>query len=233
MSDHFRKIYARREAEYNRMIVPEDVDSNLLPALLRIAPLAGKRILDLGGGTGRIPLLLKHLEPNIFSLDLYRAMLLEQATQRTRVNGNWPLLQADMRWVPFPSDWAEIVIAGWSIGHTVGWYPKDWRAQIGMILSEMNRVVQHGGFLIILETMGTGSLEPVPPSPGLAAYYSWLEDQWGFERVVVSTDYQFEDIEQAVELTEIFFGPELANRIRERSWARLPEWTGIWSKMNL
>ena len=38
------------------MISSEDVDSNLAPAIERIAELDGKRVLDLGTGTGRIAL---------------------------------------------------------------------------------------------------------------------------------------------------------------------------------
>ena len=30
--------------------------------------------------------------------------------------------------------------------------------------------------------------------------------------------------------TEFFFGEDLASLIRQNGWARLPEWTGVWSK---
>lgn len=214
------------------MITPEDVDENLLPALARAAPLAGKRIIDLGGGTGRIPLLLKHLRPEIISLDLHRAMLREQAAQRAQAGGNWPLAQADMRLLPIATGWADVTIAGWSIGHMRGWYKQHWRGQIGKALAEMQRAVQPGGALIIIETLTTGSLQPAPPSRELAEYYDWIEKEWGFKRDVIATDYQFASVEQAVEYTEFFFGSKLADDIRERGWARLPEWTGVWSKKN-
>lgn len=215
------------------MIAPEDVDGNLLPALTRAAPLAGKRIVDLGGGTGRIPLLLQHLQSEIISLDLHRAMLREQAVQRAQVGGNWPLAQADMRLLPIATGWADVAIAGWSIGHMRGWYKPDWRAQIGKALAELQRTVQPGGSIIIIETLTTGSLEPAPPSRELAEYYDWIEKEWSFSRDVIATDYQFASIEQAVEYTEFFFGSKLAADIRARGWARLPEWTGVWSKKNM
>lgn len=214
------------------MITPEDVDGNLLPALARVAPLAGKRIIDLGGGTGRIPLLLKNLQPEIISLDLHCAMLREQAAQRAQAGGNWALAQADMRLLPIATGWADVAIAGWSIGHMRGWYSQDWRGQIGKALSEMQRVVQPGGALIIIETLTTGSREPAPPSRELAEYYDWIEKDWSFNRDVIATDYQFASIEQAVEYTEFFFGSKLAADIRARDWARLPEWTGVWSRKN-
>ena len=45
------------------------------------------------------------------------------------------------------------------------------------------------------------------------------------------TDYQFASVDEAVARTEFFFGPEMSARIREQGWARLPEWTGVWSKL--
>ena len=40
------------------MITAEDVDGNLLATLSSLVSFQGKRVLDLGTGTGRIPLLL-------------------------------------------------------------------------------------------------------------------------------------------------------------------------------
>jgi ubiquinone/menaquinone biosynthesis C-methylase UbiE len=240
--DHFRYIYTHNAQEYHQMIAPEDTDGNLLPALLRVDPLAGERILDLGGGTGRIPLLLAPLNPQIVSLDLHRAMLLEQSRQRalarqrslTRqralASGAWSLVQADMRWLPIQTGWAGVVIAGWAVGHMRSWYWQDWQEQIGRVLAEMQRAVRPGGALIILETLTTGSLLPAPPTIELAEYYAWLEKQWGFTRDTIATDFQFESIDQAVEYTQFFFGPKLAAEIRSNGWSRLPEWTGVWSK---
>ena len=61
--------------------------------------------------------------------------------------------------------------------------------------------------------------------------YTWLEKKWGFTRQEISTDYQFASVEQAVAHTEFFFGRKLAAAIREQGWSRLPEWTGVWSKL--
>jgi ubiquinone/menaquinone biosynthesis C-methylase UbiE len=228
--DHFKRVYTSQAAEYHRMIAVEDVDNNLLPALERISPLAGKRILDLGSGTGRLPLLLAARRPQIIAIDLHRAMLNQQAELRQETGGGWPLVQADIRLLPFPDDWADVVAAGWSIGHFRGWYADDWQTQISKVLHEMHRTACQGGALIILETLTTGSLTPAPPSQELAEYYTWLEGEWGFQREAISTDYQFESVGQAVDYTEFFFGPALAENIRQNHWSRLPEWTGMWSK---
>lgn len=228
--DHFRHIYSHRATDYHRMITPEDWEGHLLPALQRVTPLAGKRILDLGTGTGRLPLLLGTTATRMVGLDLHAAMLQEHRGQRNRAGGRWGLVHGDMRAIPLSSAWAEVVTAGWSIGHLRGWYPQDWQEQIGRVVEEMHRVVQPGGALIIIETLTTGSLTPAPPSPGLAEYYAWLENTWGFARQTIQTDYQFASVEEAARQTEFFFGYELATTIRQNGWATLPEWTGVWGK---
>lgn len=232
MTDHFRHIYAHRAADYQRMIAPEDADGNLLKAIESAAVLDGKRLLDLGTGTGRLPFLLAGWAAKVIGLDLHRDMLRQNQVERANVGGNWDLIQGDMRQLPISSGWAEVVTAGWAIRHFCGWYADDWQEQIGRVLIEMERVAVPGGALIIFETLTTGGLTPAPPTEGLARYYNWLEAGQGFSRHTLSTDYQFASVEEAAARTEFFFGPELAEKIRANGWARLPEWTGMWVKRN-
>ncbi len=228
--DHFKKIYAVNARDYHRMITAEDVDGNLLPALNALVPLDGRRILDLGSGTGRLPLLLNGRVKEMIALDLNFPMLLEQAIQRESIRGGWPLINGDMRWLPFQDQCFDVIIAGWAIGHLRSWFAADWKKQMSLIFTEMQRTVISGGTLIVLETMTTGCTQPAPPTEGLAEYYHWMETQLGFKRQVIQTDYQFADVDQAVAYTEFFFGSDLAKAIRRNAWARLPEWTGVWGK---
>jgi ubiquinone/menaquinone biosynthesis C-methylase UbiE len=220
--DHFTQIYRRHARQYHELIAAEDVDGNLLPALQQIVSFKGQRVLDVGSGTGRIPLLLEGLECKIVAVDLYRDMLRQQDSQRK-------LVQGDARLLPFRRNWADVVTAGWAIGHFTGWFGEQWQRQASRALSEMARAAKPGGTLIVLETMGTGMEEAAPPGPKLAGYYAWLEAQ-GFERRVVSTDYEFGSVARAAEVCGFFFGAEMAQRIRERGWKRVPEFTGIWNR---
>jgi len=236
--DHFETIYSRRAVDYHRMIAAEDVDDNLPAALYEIGQPHGKRILDLGSGTGRIPLLLGSQAAQLIAIDLQRAMLLENRHQKELTfrkdlpKVDWSLVQADMRQIPLVSGWAQLTLAGWAIGHMRAWFQQDWQRQMRSALAEMLRVTQPGGRLIIIETLGTGSLEPKPPVESLAEYYTWLEQDWGFWRRAIRTDYQFGSVEQAVAHTKFFFGSELADKIRANRWRRVPEWTGIWTRDN-
>jgi ubiquinone/menaquinone biosynthesis C-methylase UbiE len=222
-------IYTHRADEYHRFVAVEDVDGNLLKAIESLTPIDGKRVLDLGTGTGRLPILLAGRAAQMIGLDLHWDMLRRQRLQREAAGGRWEIVQGDMRRLPIPDGWADLVTAGWAISFLLAAYPEDWRKQIGSVIREMQRVCAPGGALIIFETLTTGSLAPAPPSEALAEYYLWLESAWGFARQTLSTDYQFESVAQAVEWTEFFFGPELSEKIRANNWARLPEWTGMWS----
>ena len=104
------------------MIGFEDADKNLRPALESITPFRHKQILDLGTGTGRIPLLFPNQK--IIGLDLHRDMLREN---QRNISFTHPLVQADMRSLPFPNEQFEIITAGWAIGHFTGWYPDTWK----------------------------------------------------------------------------------------------------------
>ncbi|MDA1330245.1 MAG: class I SAM-dependent methyltransferase [Chloroflexi bacterium] len=235
--DHFREIYRKHGKRYQALIEAEDADGNLLPALEQIVAFKGKRVLDVGSGTGRLPMILRGSGADIVALDLYRDMLdvgfanvLEFASGKIHDKfQSLGFLQADLREIPLVAGWADVVIAGWAIGHFVGWYGDDWEAQARHGLTAMQRAARPDGTLIILETMGTGVVEAGPPTPGLAAYYGWLEGL-GFERRVVSTDYDFGSVERAAVLCKFFFGAELAAKVRSRGWSRVREWTGIWAK---
>ena len=227
--DHFIKIYTQQASAYHRMVSPEDIEGNLLPALKNVSTLEGKRVLDLGTGTGRLPLLFGAQTAQMIGLDLHWDMLRVHNKQRQQQNGPWGLVQGDMRRLPFPSGWAEVITAGWSIGHFTGWYPDDWQSQIAVVLNEMHRLVTAGGALIIMETLSTGSTTPAPPSEVLAQYYAWLENEWGFTRQEIGTDFQFNSVDEAAAHMDFFF-PDLATKIKEQGWARVPEWTGVWGK---
>ncbi|MGD2027833.1 MAG: class I SAM-dependent methyltransferase [Anaerolineales bacterium] len=225
-NDHYIQIYERHGQTYHEMITFEDVEGNLRPALEAVTSFRGKAILDLGSGTGRIPLLFP--ETPIVCLDLHMDMLRENQRQQAPDPGI--LVRGDMRYLPFHESTFEVVTAGWALGHFPGWYHETWKAEAAQVLEEAQRVLSPGGALIIIETMSTGALSPAPPTPRLAAYYGWLENVWEFSRQVIQTDYQFDDLGQAVQYARFFFGDELAKEVRTRDWVRLPEWTGIWSK---
>lgn len=258
MSDRYGAIYRTRAADYHRLIAAEDVEGNLAPALRAVAPFAGASWLDVGSGTGRLPLLLGAEAACIVALDVHAPMLVEQRRVRgargaggenaaaeapgaggsaallgrgsPRAGAPLDLVTADARALPFAEATFDVVTAGWALGHFCSWFGESWPSEIGTALTEMRRVARPGGTLVLLETLGTGSTAPGAPRPDLADYYAWLEGEHGFARRVVATDYEFGDPAEAGRLVRFFFGDPLADRLAAARTTRLPEWTGVWHR---
>ncbi len=221
----FKVVYAAQAERYDQMVRREDYQGNILKALAEIRPLHSETVLDCGAGTGRLTRLLEPFAQHVVALDVAPAMLsVARRTLPARVH----YLLADNRQIPIKDACADIVIAGWSLGHFVGWYSQHWRREIGRALAEMRRIVRPGGHFIILETLGTGQTKPQPPNAGLAAYYDWLESNHHFSHTWIRTDYRFAAPAEADFLTRFFFGDDLADWICRGKITILPECTGIW-----
>ena len=228
--DHFKNIYSNMACEYHRMIEYEDVDGNLYDCIDKLLTSDVSRVLDIGSGTGRIPLLLSNPKFTVVGLDLYWEMLQENVRQRSLSAGSWLLSQGRAGALPMSQDYFDVVTAGWVLGHTCSWH-LDWQTELDIVLNEMHRVVRNQGVIIIMETLTTGSVIPSPPTAELANYYDWLEKSWDFSRQEIRTDYRFPDVKEAINNTEFFFGEQLSSMIVDNNWSRVPECTGIWSKI--
>jgi len=228
--DHFKNIYSNMACEYHRMIEYEDVDGNLYDCIDKLLTSDVSRVLDIGSGTGRIPLLLSDPKFTVVGLDLYWEMLQENVRQRSLSAGSWLLSQGRAGALPMSQDYFDVVTAGWVLGHTCSWH-LDWQTELDIVLNEMHRVVRNQGVIIIMETLTTGSVIPSPPTAELANYYDWLEKSWDFSRQEIRTDYRFPDVKEAINNTEFFFGEQLSSMIVDNNWSRVPECTGIWSKI--
>ena len=66
------------------------------------------------------------------------------------------------------------------------------------------------------------------PTSALAQYYDLLQADFGFDMDWIRTDYRFNSLEEAVQLTRFFFGPELASKVQIQGDVIVPECTGIW-----
>lgn len=225
--DHFQRIYQQEAEGYTRLMQGADVEGRLAAAFRELTPFSGKKWLDLGTGTGRIPAIVAGHTAQLIALDKHFAMLKEQLSTQSSVLITH-LAQADMQSLPLPSHHFDVVTAGWAVGHSRAWFAEQWQAVMGQMVQEMRRVLAPGGIIIIIETMGTGVLTPAPPSAELAEYFTWLEEQWGFARQVIPIDYEFESVGDAAAVMTFFFGEAMGERVRANNWRRVPEWAGLW-----
>ncbi len=225
----YRTIYTCHAELYHRLIKREDFRQALPDAIGRICPAGGRRVAEIGAGTGRLTKTLAMSARSVRAFDEAPTMLAVAARElRECAVTNCALAAAENSALPLADSAVDIVAAGWSIGHTPGWYPEDWRGRIEKVLAEMHRVAAPGGDLLIIETLGTNSTTPVPP-PHLEDYYAMLHES-GFALHSIRTDYRFDTMEEAEELLRFFFGDELAEAVLAKGDRIVPECTGIWLK---
>lgn len=224
-----KEVYEAHADQYERLVRREDYQNNLLAAIEEYYPLAGQEVVELGAGTGRLTRLLA---PRVRSIKAYdtSAHMLAVAETSLREMGlsNWQTDLADHRQVPVADKSADLVISGWSFCYLAVWGGADWQSALQAGLDEIHRILRPGGMMLIVESLGTGTEKPRPPEH-LGAYFDWLTET-GFERGWTRTDYRFESLEEAVELSTFFFGEEMGRQVREKNWVVLPECTGIWWK---
>ncbi len=223
-----REIYQRHAERYHELVRAEDHERNLPRALTELVTLAGRRVVEVGAGTGRVTQILLDAGARVWATEREPAMIKVARRELSPADDRLTLIQASAGALPLEADFAELAVAGWVFGHMRKWMPDDWRAGIGAAILDLQRVLRPGGELVIIETLGTNSETP-RPSPSLAEYYAWLEEQVGLTRVAIRTDYAFADVERAAETLGFFFGPDMAARVRARGSAIVPECTGIWS----
>jgi hypothetical protein len=57
-----------------------------------------------------------------------------------------------------------------------------------------------------------------------------LENEYGYSKTIISTDYKFDTINDAKLIMGFFFGEWIESEIEKHNSAVIPEFTGIWSK---
>jgi ubiquinone/menaquinone biosynthesis C-methylase UbiE len=227
MSDQQRKIYQSEGDRYEALIAREDFQGNIQRAIDEIVNVDGLDVLDLGAGTGRLTLLLAPRARSIRAFDV-SAEMLRVCRERLIASGltNWQVDVADHRQLPVPDHSADLAVSGWSVSYLSVWNPENGQAELDKWLTEMQRVLRQNGTIILFESLGTGNEEPLRLEH-VESTYQWL-DANGFESTWIRTDYKFESIEEAIELSRFFFGNELGEKVERNHWVILPECTGVW-----
>ena len=220
-------VYRNRVDEYDRLISREDYQQNISTTLETLFRPEGLDIIDLGAGTGRLSSMFARRAGSLLAFDASRAMLriCLQKFQALGKNRTWTVT-ADHRYIPLPPSTADVVFSGWSVSYLASWEPTLGEKNLSLWLSEAHRILRASGLIILLESLGTGNSQPIKLEH-LRTFYDWLDKQH-FQQMWIRTDYRFESLDEAVRLTNFFFGRELSERVRGENLIILPECTGIW-----
>jgi ubiquinone/menaquinone biosynthesis C-methylase UbiE len=225
--DRFIPIYASRAEDYHELVMREDAHGNLPVALREIVHFTGTTVVELGAGTGRVTGMLAPIAGRVMAFDRSRHML-DQAAEYLSGFRNVSFAVANNLSVPLPDGSADIVVEGWSFGHSVTTAGAGWEKAAEGLIAETMRLLVPDGTAIIIETLGTGCRAPSPPGELLPLFYSWLVEREGFENRWIRTDYLFESISRARELVEFFFGAMVEHEVLPSGQVAVPECTGIW-----
>ncbi|MBI3169097.1 MAG: class I SAM-dependent methyltransferase [Chloroflexi bacterium] len=221
------EIYKTEGDKYEALIAREDYQGNILKTLREITPLENRLVLDLGAGTGRLACMLAPHVTHVRAFDMSEEML-RVCKQKLVASGltNWQVDIADHRKLPVADQSADLVVSGWSVSYLAVWNPDTWREEMQVWLAEMKRVLKPGSFIVLFESLGTGNESPIK-LVHLKNFYPWL-DEVGFQHKWIRTDYKFESLAEAEELSRFFFGDELGSKVVQNNWTILPECTGVW-----
>jgi ubiquinone/menaquinone biosynthesis C-methylase UbiE len=223
---NFQHIYANEADTYHRLVAAEDAHGELAAQLEKIAADAAT-IVDIGTGTGRLAIPLCRAGNRVHGVDTAKAMLDVAASKLNGCPGQWALSVGDARDLPIADGWADAAVAGWVYGHFTEFWPDTWETDLDRAIGEMDRVVKPGGTEVVIDTLGTAADAPAAPTLTLGDYQRRLESI-GFERTVLSTDYQFASVDESIELLDWFFG--LGEWAQRHNNALVPEFTGWWQR---
>lgn len=221
------EIYKTEGDKYEALIAREDYQGNILKSLQEILDIKPRLVLDLGAGTGRLACLLAPHVESVHAFDISEEMLRVCREKLSKTNlTNWKIDVADHRQLPIDDQSASLVVSGWSLSYLAVWNKETWREELEKWMGEMKRVLRPDSYIVLFESLGTGNESPIKLEH-LKDFYVWL-DEVGFQNKIIRTDYKFESIQEAEELSRFFFGNELGDTVVKNNWVILPECTGVW-----
>lgn len=145
---------------------PAAVYDPLAAALVACCPfdLAGRRILDLGAGSGSVSRAARAVGARPVALDIAPAMLAGAGTT------GFPVVIGDAGWLPLPDRSVDAVLAGFSLSHD-----DDPAA----VLAECARVVERGGAVLASAFDRRACEHPAKSAiDRVAQEHGWLPPPW-------------------------------------------------------
>lgn len=224
------EIYQKHNREYDELVSAEDYQGNLNALLHRLNDFTGQTVAEFGCGTGRLTEMFAGQAAEVYCFDRSQHMIDGAQNNLEQHRGKLHFAVLDhMKPHKFHFQ-ADTVIEGWAFGHALFEDGGDNRKTIASLVDNCTRLVRPGGTIIIIETMGTMTEEPAAPGETLGAFYRALEEDYGFSPHVLQTDYRFASIDEAARICGFFFGDSMADEIRTRGSAVVPEFTGVWMR---
>jgi len=221
------EIYKNYAVQYDELVSAEDYENNFTNFLLSKFDWNDSIVMEAGIGTGRVSKIYLDQIAYLYGFDREAHMLEAAGKNLLKWNDKLILAEGDNVSLPAVSKKADIFIEGWSFGHTMIENKATMNETFDQIFRSVKTNLKNGGKFIIIETMGTNVLTAAPPMEELTDFYSILQKDYGFKQEVISTDYRFESLEEAVRICGFFFGEDMGKEIQKKGSPVIGEYTGL------
>jgi len=224
-----KEIYDFHSIEYDELVTKEDYQNNLKNYLLNNFDFKNKSIIELGAGTGRLTKIYAKDSKNISIYDRSSHMMDKAKLNLKEFSESIKFGICDNLNINEIKEKADIILEGWSFGHTAIDKFETITDTIKELIDNCKSMLNSGGTIIIIETLGTNYNKPTETSPALSKLFSILENSYNFKRYVLRTDYKFDSEEDAKRVTSYFFGEKFAKNLKNAKNGIVKEYTGVWS----
>jgi len=225
-----QEIYNNHSLKYDELVTHEDYNNNHSNYLLEKFNFNSKTIIELGVGTGRVTKIFAELSQRVFCYDKSLHMLDKAKINLSHYKSKIEFSQYDNLNITKINKKADIVIEGWSLGHSIIENQEEIEAITNKLYSDCISLINKNGVIIIIETLGTNVTNASAPSKSLQKFYQLLVNSYGFSKKTIRTDYSFKSNEEAKRIMDFFFGNKIGDRINFIEKGVVKEFTGIWSK---
>ena len=206
------EVYKRFPPQYDLLCLRQDRNlgniASVVGEVLREAASPGDVrqlvVADIGTGTGKLADMIEKWGAHVIGFDRARPML---NYCHDTVHRATDVIQAMNAHIPLRNKSVDVAIAGWTLSETKSaHFDTEWRQHIDDSLAEVTRISRRA--VLIMENLSVG--QDAPARSG-SHFYKYLVENAGFTRCWKRTDYVFDSVEEAIQLTRFFFGTKRAS----------------------
>lgn len=226
------EIYKKYAQQYDRLVNAEDHQKRINNFLLNNIDWKQKVVYEAGIGTGRLTKIYIEEIEKLYGFDREAHMLEQCKINLNKYKDKVTLKVGDNENLPVIGEKADIFVEGWSFGHTIVENNGDIKKTTDKLINKIEKNTTTDKTIVIIETLGTNVEKTGFTNNDLNEFYTIIEDEYGFKRTTVKTDYKFNDYREAAEIIGFFFGEDLGKEVLNKESEIVPEYTGIWIKKN-
>jgi ubiquinone/menaquinone biosynthesis C-methylase UbiE len=222
-------IFNHQASKYDRLVMAEDYQGNLIRTMNDLGLLSKEAVVaDLGSGTGRVAFMIASHVFHVYGVEPVAAMrqFAQAKTASTSIT-NTDFLPGEHKDLPLADGSVDLITEGWAFLRAFRTSLSNWRSEFAAIRREMLRILRPAGSVFLIETMGSFDLWKEAPD-SIKPLYTYFSEEWGLMSRVIQTDYQFQDLSEAVDLGSFFFGDEIGKAIQAKGDPVVPEATIVW-----